>query len=179
VRLYLAAWDGTRWRSDTPLEDGAFREGKAVPFLLRIDRVRPGDVLVPAVFYDCHGFASLTSFDADDGSAAALAEGGPRSPVPDAAVVVPGDGGGSVSLWGGLFAAAPALSPPGPCAGSKSLELQVRAVAGTLYLMWGAEIAAGAASGDIPLALLVALPGPSEPFQVPFEINPSAVTAGP
>jgi len=179
ARLYLAAWDGTRWRADPPFGQAIFREGDAVPFLLLIDRVRPGDLISLSVTYGCQGFTSLTSYDRNYGSAPAMAEEGPRDLVPDAAVLVPDSPAGEsaqLSLWGGLFARRAEAEPAGGCVVRKEVSLELSAVSDTLYLMWGAEIAPGAAARGAPLGLSVRVPALGGPFEIPFEIGPESVT---
>lgn len=179
ARLYLAAWDGTRWRADPSFGQAIFREGEAVPFLLRIDRIRPGDLIPLAVTYGCQGFTSLTSYDRNYGSAPAMAEEGPRDLVPDAAVLVPDRPAGEaaqLSLWGGLFARRAEAEPAGGCVVRKELSLEMSAVSDTLYLMWGAEIARGAVARGASLSLSVRVPALGGPFEIPFEIGPESVT---
>jgi hypothetical protein len=179
----IAAWDGSAWRSDSPLDGAAYREGQALTVLVQIERARDGAVYPLRIRYDCRAFDFLTSYDATDGDTAALAAGGPGSAIPDAAVRIPDDPGtpaddaaeGSLNLWGGSFSAAGPLLPGGPCAGEKTLEVSVAAASDTLYVLWAARIAGGAAASPTPLRLSVDLPGGE---RIGLQIAPGSVLAG-
>jgi hypothetical protein len=180
-RLFrLAAWDGQRWRFGPPLEGAIYREGEAVPFLLRIERASRGDTYFVTFRYDCDGFAFLTSSDRDHGSEPALASGGPGSATPDTTLVIPDDPGtraddgegGSFSLWGGSFRGLTPIVPISPCTGEKGLTVGLAAAADTLHLMWAAEISWGAAERDAPLRLAVQARGAGE---LSIEIDPESV----
>ena len=178
ARFYLAAWDGTRWRPDPPLGKAIFREGQSVPFLLRIDRIHPSDLISLAVTYGCQAFSSLTPYDRTFGDAPALAEEGPLSLLPDTAVLVPDGAAGEdaqISLWGGLFGRAAEAGPIPDCLVRKEVRLELSAASDTLFLMWGAEIAPGAASRDAPLGLSVRVPALGGPFGIPYEIGTESV----
>jgi hypothetical protein len=176
----LAAWDGERWRFEERLEGAAYREGEAVPFLLRIGRVRLGTAHFLTIRYDCEAFALLTSYDRDYGSEPALASGGPQNAIPDTTLSIPDGPGtaaddgeaGSLSLWGGTFADIGGPLPSSACTGEKSLTVGLTAASDELHLMWAAEISPGAAERDAPLRLAVQ---PSGAEQISVEINPGSV----
>jgi len=176
----LAAWDGERWQFNPPLEGATYREGEAVPFLLRIERASRGDTYFLTIRYDCDGFAFLTSSDHADDSGPALAPGGPESATPDTTLVIPDDPGtraddsegGSLSLWGGSFRGLTPIVPISACTGEKSFTFGLAAAADTLHLMWAAEISPGAAERDAPLRLAVQVAGAEE---LRSEINPESV----
>ena len=179
ARFYLAAWDGTRWRPDPPLGKAIYREGESVPFLLRIDRIHPSDLISLAVTYGCQAFSSLTPYDRTFGDAPALAEEGPLSLLPDSAVLVPDGAAGEdaqLSLWGGLFARVDEAGPIPDCLVRKEVRLELSAVSDTVFLVWGAEIAPGAASREASLGLSVRVPVLGGPFGIPYEIGAESVT---
>ncbi len=148
--------------------------------MFRINRASPGDTYFLAVRYDCGGFAFLTSSQRDHGSGPALVPGGPQSAAPDTTLAIPDDPGTraddseerSLSLWGGSFRGLTPILPISACAGEKSFTVGVAAAADTLYLMWAAEIAPGAAERDTPLRLAVQPTGAEE---LSIEIDPDSV----
>ncbi len=176
----LAAWDGERWWFEERLEGATYREGEAVPFLLRIDRASRGDAYSLTIRYDCEAFAVLTPYERDHGSQPALAPGGPGSAPADTIIslvhdpaVVPDDGdAGSLSLWGGSFTGVDRALPSSECAGEKSVTAGLAAVADTLHLMWAAEISAGAVERDAPLRLAAQIAGAKE---LSINIDPDSV----
>jgi hypothetical protein len=175
----LAAWDGARWRFEPRLAGASYREGEAVPFLLRVDDAVPGAVYALTVRYDCRAFDFLTSYDRDEGGAPALAAGGLGRALADSALAVPDDPatpaddgeGGSFSLWGGLFTDEAGILPASPCSGEKSVGISVSAAAETLFLAWGSHLSK-AAAGGAPPRLTVGLPGGEE---LSVEIDPDSV----
>ena len=180
-RFRLAVWDGRGWQFDAPPRDAAYREGEAVPLLLRIDGALPGAAYPLIIRYGCEAFDLLTAYDRDTGGEPALASGGPGSAIVDSSIQIPdgpgvaaGDDGeaGSLSLWGGSFVSigAPLLSSP--CTGLNSLSVSLLPGADTLFLMWAAQLSEAASDGDLPLRLLVQLPGGDE---LSVEIDPAAV----
>ncbi len=179
-RFRLAAWNGNAWQFNPTLEGAAYREGLAVPFLLRIDRAIPGTAYPLIIQYDCKGFDFLTAYDRDAGSEPALASGGPGSPIVDSAATIPDDPAtpaddreaGSISLWGGSLTRVDAALPSTACTGVKSLPLGLSAAADTVFLMWAAQLSDTASDGDIPLRLAVRVPGGGELI---IEIDPASV----
>lgn len=176
----LAAWDGEHWRFEERLEDAAYREGEAVPFLFRIGRARQGTAHFLTIRYDCEAFTLLTSYDRDHGSEPALASGGPQNAIPDTTLSIPDDPGtaaddgeaGSLSLWGGTFADIGGPLPSSACSGEKSLTVGLAAASDELHLMWAAEVSPGAAERGAPLRLAVQ---PSGAEQISVEIDPGSV----
>jgi hypothetical protein len=176
----LAAWNGKAWQFNPTLEGAAYREGLAVPFLLRIDRAIPGTTYALTIRYDCRGFDFLTTYDRDAGSEPALASGGPGSPIVDSAATIPDDPAtpaddreaGSISLWGGSLRRVDATLPSTACTGVKSLPLGLTAAADTVFLMWAAQLSDTASDGGVPLRLAVRVPGVGELI---IEIDPARV----
>lgn len=176
----LAVWDGNEWQFDTTPEGAEYREGLAVPFLLRIDRARLGTAYDLTIRYDCRGFDFLTIYDRDAGSEPALASSGPGSPIVDSAAAIPDDlatpaddrEAGSFSLWGGSLTRVDAALPSSACTGTKSLPLGLSAAADTVFLMWAAQLSDTASDGGVPLRLAVRVPGGGELI---IEIDPASV----
>lgn len=177
----LAVWDGRAWRFDASPGGASYREGEAVPFLLRIEDARPGAAYPLTILYDCQAFALLTSYDRDEGSAPAQARGGPGSAVADSTASIPDDPGtasddgeaGSLSLWGGLFSGGGDLRPSSACTGEKGLSVGLVAAADTVFLIWAAQLAEGASDSNVPLRLTVQVPGEGD---VSIEVDPGSVT---
>ncbi len=176
----LAAWNGKAWQFNPTPEGAEYREGPAVPFLLRIDRAIPGTTYPLIIQYDCRGFDLLTAYDHDAGSEPALASGGPGSPIVDSAAPIPDDPAtpaddreaGSISLWGGSLTRVDAALPSTACTGVKSLPLGLSAAADTVFLMWAAQLSDTASDGGVPLRLAVQVPGGGELI---IKIDPASV----
>ncbi len=176
----LAVFDEGEWQFDALPQDAAYREGGAIPLLLRIDSALPGAAYLLTIRYACEGFNLLTAYDRDTGSEPALASGGPGSAIADSAVQIPDDPGtddddgeaGSLSLWGGSFIAIGALLPPSPCTDQKSLSVTLLASADTLFLMWAAQLSEAASDSDLLLRLVVQLPDGDE---LNVEIDPASI----
>ena len=176
----LAVFDEGEWQFDAPPQTAAYRQGEAIPFLLRIDNALPGASYPLTIRYACQGFNLLTTHDRDTDSEPALASAGPGSAIADSAVQIPDDPGtddddgeaGSLSLWGGSFTAIGALLPPSPCTDQKSLSVSPLAAADTLFLMWAAQLSEAASDSDLLLRLMVQLPNGDE---LSVEIDPTSV----
>ena len=166
----LAFWDGNEWQFNLTPGGPVYREGEAVPFLLRIDRALPATAYTLTIQYDCRGFDFLTAYDRDAGSEPALATGGPGSPIADSVAPIPDDPAtaaddqeaGSFSLWGGPFTRVDAPLPSAACTGEKRLTVGLSAVADTVFLMWAAQLSDEASNADVPLHLAVQTPGGGE-----------------
>ncbi len=179
-RLSLAVWDGSAWQFSPSPAAAAYREGEAVPFLLRIDQARPGDAYPTVIRYDCNAFDFLTAYDRDHGSEPALASGGPGSAIVDSTAPVPDDPAtpaddrdeGSFSLWGGSLTRVDAPLPSTACTGEKSLSVTPSAARDTLFLMWAAQLSDAASDGDVPVRLAVLRLGGEE---LSIEIDPESV----
>jgi len=183
-RLTLWADELAGWRlGDLDADASSYREGQTVPFLLRIDGVEPGEVYSVGLRYDCQvdeaaAFDFLTGYERDTGSGPALAEQGPGRSQPDATIGMPDDlsiafddeeqDGRVFRLWGATFD--DQLVGRGldvPCTGSKVILLRVRALAKTVFLIWGGHLGSskdwganrGAASQDRPFGIAVAISG--------------------
>ena len=180
----LAVWDGRDWRFEPPLEDASYREGEAVPFLLRIDRADPGATYPVTIRYDCTAFDFLTTYSRNHGTAPVLSPGGPGRATPDATVLVPDDNSttvddgeaGSLTLWGASFSGGAGPLPPSPCAGEKRLIIGLTAEEDTVHLIWAAQIAPGASEHGAPLRVAVQV---GEAQEVSMEIDPETVQPAP
>lgn len=176
----LAAWGGERWQFEEEVEGATYREGEAVPYLMRIDRAGRGAAYSVTIGFDCEAFVLLTSYDRDHGRQPALAPGGPESAAADTILSLRQDAGtgtddgetGSLSLWGGSFTGIDGALPSPPCAGDESVSIGLAPAADTLHLMWAAEISPGAAERDAPLRLVVQAAGIEE---LTIEIDPDSV----
>ena len=202
-RFRTAVWaDGPgRWQfGDLDAAASGYREGQAIPFLLRIDDMIWGDAYKISLRYDCGAgggvaFDFLTGYERDAGSGPALAEEGPGLAIADATAPVPDDpaigfddtdreGERQFRLWGGSFDGA--LTGPAPetrCSEDKLVGLTVRAYAPTVYLLWGGHLGSsadwgegqGAASQDSPFHMEFRVPGVA-PESRRLEIDPGAVS---
>ncbi len=177
-----------------------YSEGESMPYLLRIDEARPGDVYGIRLRYDCRSgpaaaFDYLTGYDRNAGSAPALAAGGPSRLPPDMAAVLPGDSSTALDdaaregerllfLWGATFEIAPVGQLlQAPCAGDKVVQLAVRARAKTVFLLWGAHLASaadwgagqGAADGDRLFSMVAQVSGVA-PDRQAFVVDPTALS---
>jgi len=176
----LAVFDDGQWQFDALPQAAAYREGGAIPLLLRIDNALLGAAYLLTIRYTCEGFDLLTTYDHDTGSEPALASGGPVSATADSTVQIPDDPGadaddgeaGSLSLWGGSFIAIGALLPSSPCTDEKSLSLSLLASADTLFIMWAVQLSEAASDSDLLLRLVVQLPDGDE---LSFEIDPASI----
>jgi hypothetical protein len=180
----LAVWNRGVWQSEP---DGqppkAFWEGEAIPFMLRIEDTKPGHSFGISIHYTCRTLAFLWRFDRDSGSAPALAQDGPRSALPDSTVALPDDPattaddgkGGLLSLWGGSFGLVELAPVTGPCELERSLNVSLQAGRDTLYLLWGAVVAPGAADAGLPIRLTVF----TEAEQRLIEIDPVNIYSAP
>jgi hypothetical protein len=147
----------------------AYHEGEAVPFMLRIVNAVPGTQYKVSVRFDCAhrdgpGYDFLSSYDRDRGVTPALHEDGPGSPVADATLAVPDEEDTtfddrerdrSFKLWGGSFNSI-AVSPirDGSCLDhgqitQRTYVFMVRALADTVYLLWGGHLASSADWGGL------------------------------
>ena len=181
--ISLAVWDGEAWQPAAGVAPGTFREGEAVPLMLRIEGLDRGDGYPVEIGYSCTTVDFLAAFDRDAGNAPALAAGGPGRPIPDATVQIPDDPAtraddgaqGAASLWGGLFGLTEYLRPTERCRDEKTWSTKVFAADSTLYLLWGAQLSQTAANGPdaIRLTVNVGVQG------VTLEIGRDAVTDAP
>ena len=169
----LDEWSDTLgvWQSaDLDRRGSAYREGEAVPFMLRIEGAAPGTLYKVSVRLHCARpdglrYDFVTSYDSDRGIMPALHEDGPGSPVADATLAVPDEEDTtfddrerdrSFKLWGGSFNSV-AVSPirDGSCLDhgqttQRTYVFMVRALADTLYLLWGGHLASSADWGGLP-----------------------------
>ena len=186
IRFRLALWanelDGWRF-GDLDADSSSYREGEAIPVLLRIDEVEPATGFWVAIRYDCGveeaaAFDFLTGYERDVGTSPALAEGGPGRLPPDATMPIPSDasiafddeqyeGDRLFHLWGATFDAEPLVRGLDfPCTFSKIILLRLRALSETVFLMWGGHLGSsedwgadsGASSLDRPFGIAVAIP---------------------
>ena len=168
----FAQWSdrlGTWWFSDLDASSSSYREGEAVPFMLRIDNGAAGATYTITIRFDCAqgarlGYDFLSRYDRDRGTAPALAAGGPGTSAADASLAVPdnpaftfddGERDRSFSLWGGYFAnAVQEPEPDAACLGDGTgttqgmYTLTVRALADSVFLLWGGHLASGLDWGE-------------------------------
>lgn len=181
--ISLAVWDGQAWQPEAGVAPGTFREGEAVPLMLRIESLDPGDGYPVTIRYTCTTVDFLPAFDRDAAGAPALAAGAPGRPVPDATVRIPDDPAtraddgaqGAASLWGGLFGLSEYLRPPERCRDEKAWSTKVFSADTTLYLLWGAQLSRTAANGPDAIRLTVNVGVQS----LTLEIDRGAVTDAP
>lgn len=198
-RFRLAVWTDARQRwqfGDLEAEASDYSEGQAVPFLLRIDNVSPGDVQRISLLYNCGAdgaaaFDFLTGYERDVGSVPALRVGGPADatiPVPDDPAIdfddTDREAGRLFRLWGASFESAPAgPAPNAPCGKVKLIAISIRVQAPTVYLLWGGHLGSaadwgegrGATSQDSPFEMEVRVSGIA-PESQKLEIAPGAVS---
>ena len=191
-QVHLFAWSRAdkRWvESELPAGSG-YREGEAIPVLLRIDHAAQQSADAITVFYEVivryqcatgksAGIDFLAS-PAEGDSAALLSEPAPGRLTPDSAVSVPDDPFlwfDSVSnerfhLWGGAFLRPPEWGtlPVNFCEREKEVHLGVGTTEDTVFLVWAAHLASarnwgdgqGSASAGGPLSIEVAVIGAGE-----------------
>ena len=179
----LEVWAGGAWQAGVPAGPASFREGEAIPFMLRIDRARPGDNYGITLRYTCRTLQFLSAYDRDSGGGPALAPGGPKTIVPDGVAQLPDDPGttaddgenGRLGLWGGSFGPVGLSEVSGPCSYGRSLDVSLLAGRDTLFLLWGAVVAPGAAQAGLPLRITAFTDGGEQRI----EIDPAAITSTP
>ncbi len=192
-RFRVAAWADAdaRWQFGGLYDEASgYHEGQAITFLLRIDEALSGTVYAVSLYYDCRvdqtaAFDFLSGYESDRGSRPILAEEGPGQVFPDATIPVPDDptitfddeereADPRFGLWGATFDSAPAgPAPDGACRGRKRVDLAVRALAPTVYLLWGGHLASSADWGEGQGAA-----GPGSPFEMRVRIRGLAPEAG-
>ena len=151
--------------------------------MLRIDRARPGDSYGITLRYTCHTLQFLSAYGRDSGGGPALAAGGPKTAVPDSVASLPDDPGttaddgenGRLSLWGGSFGPVGLSDVSGPCSYGRSLDVSLLAGRDTVFLMWGAVVAPGAAGAGLPLRVTAF----TDRGERRIEIDPAALTPPP
>lgn len=198
----LALWAASlgQWQfSDIGAVAFGYREGEAIPFLLRIDDASPGAVYGLELRYDCQSdgvaaFDYVVGYDRDVGDEPALAQQGPSRLQPDAAIPVPDDPSIAFDdeaheerlfrLWGATFDADPTPpAPDTPCRDEKLIVLRIRAQAETVFLMWGAHLGSaedwgagrGADNQEMPFGIEVRTPG-MEPESQELRVVPGAIS---
>jgi hypothetical protein len=179
----LGAWDGQAWQFDRSAVSGDFREGLAVPFMLRVEGARSGDSYGITLRYTCRTLQFVSGFDRDSGGGPALATGGPLTALPDSTAQLPDDPTtaaddaeeGRLSLWGGSFGPLELADVTGPCAYERRLNVSLLAGQDTLFLLWGAVVAPGAATAGPPLRVTVF----TARGEQRTEIDPASVTPSP
>lgn len=133
-----------------------------VPFLLRIDAARPGDVYQIVLQYGSCQASSARSFDILTGverlwEPPRIAPSGPARGTPDAAIPIPGGSEGRLELWGATFES----SPEGPlqsasCAGRRAIMIRVLARTESVILLWGGHVRAGESASCLTMTVHVA-----------------------
>ena len=195
--LALFAWSdrSNKWQTgDLSNDTSGYANGNAIPFLVELNGVNPGQTYDAVIRYvDCDDQPS-TGFDymtaaSDAGTEPLLAAPGPGRARPDAQVpfpddpAVPGDAGPEMflALWGGTFGRAPAFTPSlSGCDGARLLTVSVLARSTTLQIDWGGHLASpsdwpgkGAASAREPYGVSVAVTGVGE---MSIGVKPEAVS---
>ena len=179
----LEIWASGAWHADVPAGLDTFREGAAIPLMLRIDRARPGDTYGITLRYTCRSLQFLSAYDRDSGSGPALTPGGPLTVVPDSMARLPDDPAtpaddterGRLSLWGGSFGPLELAAVTESCAYERSLNVKLLVAGDTLFLMWGAVIAPGAADGGLSARVTVL----TERGERRIEIDPADILVAP
>jgi hypothetical protein len=159
VTLYVWSRQDKRWLdSDNSRDQPGYRDGEAIPFMLRIEDTVPG-VYEVALAYECRtgeGVAVDYLANLSEGDSASLA----TSPAPprreDSSIPVPDDpsitfdgAGRRFRVWGGSFQQMPSgPSPTVSCQADKGVGLSLLAQGGTLFLIWGAHLAQGSDWGE-------------------------------
>jgi len=181
--LSLQAWNKTagKWQTDhlsgpSPI----YREGEAVPFLLRLDRlIQRTHYIVQINIFHC-ALAASRSFDylapiPAESQASLLAAPGPGITVPDAVATAPDDpsvqldndrGFAPVEMWGAVFEDTPAWQAvPDKCPQYRTLSLKIVAQIESVHIAWAAHLASaadwpgqGAAAAGAPLVLTAGIP---------------------
>lgn len=182
IDVGLFAWSRERreWIEETLPTGAGYREGDAIPTLLRVDQARVTSTYEIIVRYQCEagegaGLDFLTS-PAQADSAALLAEPAARRERADSTILVPDDpaikfddgSSGRFFLWGGAFMqSVQGPSPPGDCDRAKEFRLSIFAAKPTFSLVWAPHLATaadwgdgkGSASAGGPLGVEVAIGG--------------------
>lgn len=157
----LAVWStkNSRWLAeDLAATPSGYREGDAMPFLLRIDGAKAGTAFEAQLKYDCKSggaaaFDFLVSVPDQLANQTATADGGPGRQRPDSTIPVPDDlsispddaDGRSLRLWGGTFQGPPTGPEPATaCRNEKTVTVGILARQETVFLMWGAHLASAA-----------------------------------
>ena len=135
-----------------------YRQGEATPFLARWG-ASAGQTFRVSLVYDCATSAGpaldFVSGAQSAGDSPAATAPGPGRPRPDAAIPLPDDPSitaddgnpGLLELWGGKFTRlAQGPTPAKACPGKKSIDLDLEAAGGTVYLLGSAHLARGAAA---------------------------------
>jgi hypothetical protein len=174
IRFQLFAWSRgqSSWVADTLDEAGTYREGEAVPLLIRLEGVAEGSVHELTLRYECGTEAgALIDYVTQVGEADAGALATERAPSqtrPDSTIPIPDDPSipfdDSVQrrfqLWGASFGKTPeGPDPASECDGTKEFVLSVTALQPAVSLIIAAHLAAsadwgegvGAAAHDAPL----------------------------
>lgn len=177
-------------QSPLTAQNSNYREGESVPLMLVAENATAGATYSVRLTYDCKvGEAAAIDFISDGGSDAlmgAQAAPGPQRGMPDATAVIPDDSSisadnqaaRSISLWGGTFQTTPVgPDPDSPCEGTKTIDLRIRAVLDTLYVVWGAHLAQDATAGSSTVESAIVLEARlgSGPVRS-AEIDPGAVS---
>ncbi len=185
----LAAWSDVEgaWKTGAlPAAASGYREGDAVPFMLRIDKAQPGATYPLTIRYLClegqaHAFDYLSGYQPPvDGPQPALAPGGPGRAPPDSATAIGDDAtipyddsqaARAFAVWGGTVPDASGPLPQTACGQEGPRDrvyiLGITATRETAYLLWGAHLASagdwgaggGASSSAMPLAVQIEVHG--------------------
>ena len=193
VNLFVWSREQNQWLgSDLTKDEPGFREGDAVPFMLKVDQAIPATLYEVEIKYDCHtsdaaAFDYLSSPSSEDSTAGRKTPPGPGRRE-DASIPIPDDGsigfdgsGRRLQAWGASFQQAPkGPSPDSPCEKEKTLSLSLMTQGGPLFLIWAGHLASktdwgdeqGASSQRSPIHMEVTV-GQSSPQKL--AIGPDAI----
>jgi len=160
VRLFVWSRQDKQWLdSDNTKDEPGYREGEAVPFMLRIEDTISTGVYEIAIEYECGtpdgaAFDYLSSVSEADG-ATQMTPPGPMGRE-DSSILIPDDpsitfdgSGRRFRMWGGSFEEIPqGPSPAGPCETEKRVSLSLLSQGDTLFLIWGGHLAARSDWGE-------------------------------
>jgi hypothetical protein len=160
VRLFVWSRQQKQWLgADLTKDDPGYREGDAVPFMIRIDNAVASALYEVEVEYGCHtpdGAAfDYLSNPSDEDSAIQTTPPGPGRredasiPIPDDSTISFDASGRRFKSWGGSFHQAPeGPSPNAPCQTDKRISLSLMAQGGSIFLIWGGHLASKSDWGD-------------------------------
>jgi len=159
VTLYVWSRQDKRWLdSDDSKDQPGYREGEAVPFMLRIEDTVPGVYRV-ALAYECRtgngaAFDYLANLSEADSASLTTSPAPPRRedssiPVPDDPSITFDGAGRRFRVWGGSFQQMPSgPSPADSCEADKGVGLSLLAQGGALFLIWGGHLGQGSDWGE-------------------------------
>jgi hypothetical protein len=160
VRLFIWSRQQKQWLgSDLAKDDPGYREGDAVPFMIRIDNAVASVLYEVEISYWCHtsdgaAFDYLSNPSAEDSASQTTPPGPGRRedasiPIPDDSAISFDASGRRFKAWGGSFQQAPeGPSPDTPCQTDKRFSLSLMAQGGSMFLIWGGHLASKSDWGE-------------------------------